>query len=455
METVTLASLRRSWIPGVTPLSLGSSARRGERHLSPRLRVPASPRPPLPAAVRTLRPVLSGLLATVLAVAAGCGPRTEPRFDRGDIEALGPAGPVFEVNAVLSAQVIRGPNYEIEPRVQVFGDEFLFRIRTAYGILPAHGLEMLELRLREMHSIRVAEDLRRRGHFSAGVIDNLRKTGRGLEELLADPAGALLRAPKGLGRMVQQGLDASDRRAGSLTRRQIAAYLQCDPETSNPVLKAMLDDMALRQAAGGLMAGAALGAMLPGMGLLSTTTDIKQTVTSTPPHEINARIENELARLGIDADLRERFCRDVNYTTTQRLIFMQYFRTLQRVAGFSTLIEAAVAAETEAQGLSIIHETMLWARLHLRRPLERFVRDAGGSGSHPGLIAAELQDGSLMLVTTADYLADPEPFCSAAADFRRDHPDAPVLFCGTAYLSPQASQRLGAADIRIMDRSGI
>jgi hypothetical protein len=63
--------------------------------------------------------------------------------------------------------------------------------------------------------------------------------------------------------MIKQEVDASDRRAGNEARGRVAAMVGCDPETGNPVLKQLLDQMGLEQKIGGMLTGQALDTALP------------------------------------------------------------------------------------------------------------------------------------------------------------------------------------------------
>ena len=92
------------------------------------------------------------ILAAGLTVSVGCAPSEPVR--RGPASRYrGEEAPTFRVSEVLPASIIRGPNYQIEEFVPVVDYGYQFRIRSAFGIIPAHGTDMLELRLREINAI--------------------------------------------------------------------------------------------------------------------------------------------------------------------------------------------------------------------------------------------------------------------------------------------------------------
>jgi len=383
------------------------------------------------------------IMASLLPCFAGCSFLGQEGTDEPE-GRVAIQGPFFRASEILPANIIQGANYNIESQVPVIDDRFMFRIRTRYGIISAHGFDMLELRLREMYSLQVAERLRQEGHVSAGILDGLTKTGQGFEELLNDPAGVLRRAPQGLSRMVHEGLDPADRRAGNLYRRQLAAYVQCDPETSNPILKKWLDEMAIKQTIGNFMTGAALGAVLPGMGLLSTTTEIKQMVTTMAPHEIVEVIEGELTRMGIAPSVGQFFCRETRYTTTQRLLFLTHLRRLYPTGGLQSLVEDGNAARTESEELGVLHAVVLWAQMHRQQPIRQFFQ-----ADTP---AAELQNGSVVVLQTVDYLTNVQPSLATIREYRQSRPKSAAFLYITGTVSSSVREALQAAQVKLAER---
>jgi hypothetical protein len=353
----------------------------------------------------------------------------------------------FRASAILPWEVLVGPDYRIEETVPVADYMYLFTIRTSYGVIPARGRDMLALRLQEMAAIQRARRLSEANHIAEGAKESLEKTGQGLNELLMDPGGTILRAPAGFNRMIKEELDSSDRRAGSEARRRVAAMVGCDPETQNPVLKKLLDRMGMEQKIGGLITGQALDAALPGVGLLATTAEVTQLVATTPPHEINARIEQELGLLGVSEALRRKFCGDMNYTTMQRLFFLTTLRRLRGVGNLSVLVQAAAEVVDEAEGLAAMHEASMLAELHARRPIARL--------DLVGLPVAVLRDGQCVCVSAADYLTNTLEVRNLIASFRQTYPRATAIFAVVGLASPQAKRSFASAGITLAENGSL
>src|SRR5258708_3687738 len=130
------------------------------------------------------------LVLALLEVSAPAGPCAEV-----DGKAQGEAAPTFRASDLLVSEVLRGPNYEIEEFVQVEHYKYFFKIHTEWGTVPAHGMNMLELKLREMYAIENARKWAKDPQFVQAVFTMVKNTPQGVRLLLTEPEGALLRAP--------------------------------------------------------------------------------------------------------------------------------------------------------------------------------------------------------------------------------------------------------------------
>ena len=345
----------------------------------------------------------------------------------------------FEAAEILPKAVLQGPNYQVEPNVQVSGSRFVFLIRTRWGTLPAEGLGMLELRLREMYAIERARRLSTDPQLISSALSTLQKTPDGVRILLTDPRGALARVPKGVIQTVSNVTNRQNRKAGTESRRKFAAEIGCDPETSNPVLKRLLDEMAVRRGLGVVAAKAGLSLALPGLSLLPTTAEIKETVAKKLPSEINKSIARELTAMGISRETADEFCFQSIYTTTQRLQFLQAVISVQEVVGMEALVKRAVSAKSEADAIVTLQEALMLAKLQQSRPIAVI--------SSAGWPIAIQKDGTYVLVCVEDLTLLDKATASRIRDFRRRFPSQKATFLTTGRLGRRAKQALQESSI--------
>ena len=355
----------------------------------------------------------------------------------------GEPAPVFRVQEVLSEEIIQGPDYVIAQDVPVREYKYLFTIRTAYGEIHALGRNMLEQRLRELYAIEHARKLVRDPQLINGVVETLKQTPKGVKVVLTDPGGTILRAPRGLQRMASNLLDPRNYRAGGEERREFAVQMGCDPETTNPVLIALLDNLAIRKSIGKTGSNVGMNAVLPGLGLLSTTQTFKNQLVKKSPAEINGAIERELLTMGVWEPVARQFCRERSYTTLQRMIFMDHLRAMKQVENVQYLAYRATTAYNEAEGLGVIREMELLRRLHERDGINRI--------DIQGLPVAMLRDNSVVIVNAADYIHDTQELRDAIAAFRHARPNDPGIFVTAGRISPRAKEMLSDFDLQVIE----
>ena len=351
--------------------------------------------------------------------------------------------PEFSVNQVLGNDIIQGGNYRLAERVSVQEYQYVFMIRSDFGEITAQGRDMLGLRLRELKSIETAQKLSKDPLIVEGILAPLKDTEKGLQLIINDPFESLERTPEGLELMVDQYVDPADQRAGPPDRRKLATKLDCDPETSNPVLKKLLDEMTLELFAGSIVTQAAMS-FVPGLSIPAMTAKMKELIVNKPPSAINKDIDGELEAAGVEKSSRTRFRYSPVFTTIQRLQLMDQFRALENIRNCADLIEAAAEAHTEAEALSSIRKGKMLADIHKRHPIRllKFV------GLFP---LAVLENGTHVLICPYDYVTITQEVDEYFDTYRVSNPNAAAVLVTAGRVSPAVLTMAKSARIRIVE----
>ncbi|MHC4228369.1 MAG: hypothetical protein ACYSW0_13170 [Planctomycetota bacterium] len=383
------------------------------------------------------------LMVVISILTAGfCGCAITPRAPAGRYR--GEMAPVFSAHQVLPEEILRGANYQLAERVRVQEYQYVFTVRTDYGVITARGRHMLGLRLRELKSIEAAKKLSKYPLIVDGILTPLRDTEKGLDIIINEPFESIERAPEGLELMVDQYTDPSDVRAGSPTRRKMAIELDCDPETCNPVLKKLLDELALYKLGGSLLTEGAMAFIpIPGLGVLSMTAKMKELIVNSPPSVINGQIYRELEVAGVETYTRFRFRYSSAFTTVQRLQLMEQFRALKGVQNRAALIEIAAKAHTEAEALSSIHKGKMLADIQKRQSIRllKFV------GLFP---LAVLSNGTHVLICPYDYVTSTREVDKYVDTYRASNPNVTTVLVTAGRVSPAVLKKVKSARIRIV-----
>ena len=369
---------------------------------------------------------------------SGCASTSKAPTSRSQ----GEAAPVFRADQVIPPHLVRGSNYRIAGRVPVEEYEYIFSIKSDFGDIEARGRDMLDLRLRELKSIESAKKLSKDPKVVDGVLDPLKDTGKGFMLLVTEPLESLKRAPRGFSRMVNQYTDPSDRRAGSPARRKLATELDCDPETTNPVLKKLLDDMAMQQFGGSLLTRAAIS-FVPGLSLLPATAEIKDTIANSPPSVINDGIDKKLEAAGVEKSIRSRFHKSAAFTTMQRLQLMELFTALNSAGDAAALLEGAAEARNQSEALGAIREGKMLVDIHKRKPIVRL--------EFVGMPLAVLGDQTRVIVCPYDYVTNTQELAEGVSAYRAKNPNVKTVFVSADRVSPAARKTLESANITVVE----
>ncbi|UCC22038.1 MAG: hypothetical protein JSW23_09565 [Planctomycetota bacterium] len=383
------------------------------------------------------------MVVICIVTAAFCGCEMTPRAPAGRFR--GERAPAFSVNEVLPRKILRGSNYRLAEHVAVQEYQYVFTVRSDFGEITARGRHMLGLRLQELKSIENAKKLSRYPLVVDGILTPLRDSEKGLDLIINEPFESIDRAPEGLNLMVDQYMDPADRRAGSPARRKLAIELDCDPETRNPVLKHLLDELTLYVAGGSLLTQGGMSFIpVPGIGALAMTAQMKELIVNSPPSVINSKIERELEAAGVESTIRFRFRYSGAFTTLQRLQLMEQFRALEGVRNRAALIEVAANAHTEAEALSSIRKGKMLADIRKRKQ----IRQLKFVGLFP---LAVLKNGRHVLICPYDYVTSTWEVDNCVDAYRASNPNVSTVLVTPGRVSPAVLKKLESARIRVVE----
>ncbi len=386
----------------------------------------------------------SGLrLATSILMMGLGGCAATPEAPAG--RSCGETAPVFRIDQVLPTEVLQGSNYRLAEHVPVQEYHYVFTIQSDFAEITAQGRPMLGLRLRELKSIEAARKVGKYQLIVEGILAPLRDTGKGLELIINEPVESVERIPEGLGLMVDQYADPADRRAGTPARRKLAIDLDCDPETRNPVLKKLLDELSLYTLGGNVLTGTGMYFIpVAGLGVLPMTVQMKDLIVNSPPSAINSQIDKELEIAQCESSVRTRFRYSTAFTTMQRLQLMERFRALEGVQNRAALIEVAAAAHNEAEALCAIRKGQMLANLRERQSI-------GWLKSVGFLPLAVLGNGIHVLVCPYDYVPSTREVDDSVDAYRASYPNVETVLVTAGRLSPAVCRKMDSARIRIVE----
>ncbi|HET6325464.1 MAG TPA: hypothetical protein VFG04_12365 [Planctomycetaceae bacterium] len=366
--------------------------------------------------------------------------------DHGPVEggpAVIPASLVFRTREIIRPDLLRGRNYRLAEYAPLVDFNFRFEIETPWGTIPAQGLAMLELRLRELCALeygsRIAE---KNPQYTAGFAQGVCNTAQGAYIFVTDPVGSVRRTGEVLQRWALTKKSPGGCKANCEARRRIACLIGCDPETRNEPLACLLDDMTINATGGWLTVSVGLNFGLPGLGFVPFNTEFKKIMEHRSTLEIQADLDAALIELGIPEASRTRFFACLNYTTTERMAFVFYLRKLIGIENIASLVDGAADTHNESEAMAAIRELQLIADLRHTRDLARV--------TFIGVPVLTLDDGTQIIVTVADYLVETPRTAQMIAVYRKTFAEVPTKLATFGRVSIGAQKQFKDADIEVI-----
>ena len=371
------------------------------------------------------------------------------------------AEPVLRAADLVGSEILRGPRYTVDSRVPVKGFLYRFTIRSDFGTFDAHGIHMLQTRVREIHALGQLEDMSKTKEFATAAGNALARPVTSTVNMLVNPVETITGLPDGVGRLFdrielggekvyqaatapgasgsEQVADVSKRVGGIAVtalgyekeRRDLAKGLGVDPYTTNPVLAKKLDDMAWVAFSGRFGIQAATSAVMPYSMVMSAVTITNTTVYDTPAADLLNRAKATFVATGASDAAVTALMKNPQYSLSVLAALAQGCQRLQGVDGVASVVGFAAIARTQDETRGVTATVNMLARHHeSAEPITRV--------SAPGPIVGRTARGKLVLPAPVDYVAWTERVARLAGREDLRTPTRSVWLSGR--MSPHAAR---------------
>ena len=363
------------------------------------------------------------------------------------------APPTLSARDLVPAERLQGLGYQVDDAVPTDGFLATLTVRSDYGVFPARGPGMLDIRVGEVAAIRQLEAMSKSDVFLQGLKGSATELGQQVTQLVTHPVDTVKGMPEGVGRFFErvgrgaktgtQKLSATKAEqeakappssgpgaqlpggtqapgakpevsvtaeaagaAGHVTRdafgyddkrRELAKQVGVDPYTTNPVLAKQLDDIAWAAFSGGLGI-TALKSVVPASMVLGTATMLTDWVYDVPPGDLKVRNEKALLAMGVSQEAVDHLLRHRWYTLTLQIGLVHGLKRLAGLAGRPDVMPLALTVESEDQARFVVGTVTMLARYHeMVGPLSRLeVR---------GTVLGRTGAGGLVVAAPVDLVA--------------------------------------------------
>lgn len=375
------------------------------------------------------------------------------------------------IDQVLPANLLRSADFSLGTHASADDGFYRFAVATEHGQYDVTSLAMLRRRLHEIVTIAhwhpAAGDRRvewerkpggRRGVGSEDVVDILADPVTTAAHLLDNLQYNLVATlSPGAAREERAATDNSEPPAATPApdphRRNVAARLGVDVYSSNPALQNLLDRLA-REHSGGERTNTFSPLIRdifaePAFGTGVLQQRVESRLKNTPSEDVNADVLATLAGLGVAAPERIGFLTHRAYTPRTRLYVATYLDLLADVDHVERLLEATLAARTEADALAYVAYLRMLAYFQVT---EGGLRAVVTKHRFPTLATV---DGDAVLALPLDYLAWTSAVSEAAGamhDIRTAAALGRFIVVLAGHTTPRAQQAFAARGIEVYSR---
>jgi hypothetical protein len=336
--------------------------------------------------------------------------------------------PVFQARDLAAPELLKGPQFTVDPSVPVRGMLDRFTVRSKYGVFEAHGFHMLQVRIREVHALAQLDDMSQTKEFAEAAGKAIARPVASAGNMVVHPVDTIEGLPDGVSRLFgrielggkaiasaasapgqsdQDRAAAVTQRVGSITadalgyekeRRDLARSVGADPYTTNPVLSKKLTDMAWVAFSGRFVVQAAMSVAMPGSMAMSAVTITNSTVYDTPPGDLVNNAQAVFSATGADASRVAALVKNPQYSLSVLTALAKGVERLKGVNGLASVVDFATAAKTQDETRLVAAAVNMLARYHESvQPI--------ASVSAPGPIVGRTAGNTLVIPAPVDYVA--------------------------------------------------
>lgn len=267
---------------------------------------------------------------------------------------------VFDATKILPADLVTGPNHQVDRNVTNDGFLNSYTIKTPKGDVTAVSTAQLRKYVHEINAAARMEQIRGSKEFMAGIKGKAGDVAEGAKSLVTDPVDTVSGAVSGVGKMFGRAREnltggarsdvetsrMKDLMGYSKSRRDYAAEFGVDAYSRNPVLKAALDEISWAGYSGTMTASMALMAVPGGAGAAVSVAGNTQLMNNVfrdmAPPDLRIRNREQLAGMGVSADVIDLYVGNGVYTPREQTLLVEALSAMQATKGRDSYVKFAV-----------------------------------------------------------------------------------------------------------------
>lgn len=345
-------------------------------------------------------------LLLMLCVVLHCAPTVAWGYDQ--------APQNFRAADMLPAEMLKGPQFSVDPTVRNDGYMNVYTLHSAYGDFTVVSTNLLKQRIRELAAIEAIDKIDLSKEFGDSVVEGGQKMIEGAKKIVTRPdevvtgvfsgiATAFQRAEENLvesNRSQTEDGAAKNLIGFSKAKREYAVELGVDPYSTNQALQERLEKLSWAGYTGGLTFGLAT-AVVPGAAGIAVTSvrygELIQEIDLTKaPADLRRENREKLLAMGVGESAARVFINNTFFSPSGQSFLVAALDKCRGVADRQAFVE--FAATTDSMDLAYFRQRMaaMYYTYHAEHGLAGFF-------AVDRFIAARTRAGEMLVCFPLDY----------------------------------------------------
>ena len=269
---------------------------------------------------------------------------------------------------ILPPELFEGEGYQILDEVTAKGLAYQFTLDSPYGRFEPYGVDMLQIRIREILALKEVQDISSPTAFGLGVAYIVISPFRFIWDMVNEPKDTAMAVPKGMWKTMTRIAEMVVGERGefeesegkelvgfSMVKRSVASYLGIDAYSSNDTLQSAIEKVALAGYAGGMSTKLAMtpitgpaGFALAGTFLGAAMNDMFR---QNSPEDLRGMNRELLEGMNMDEGLIDEFLSHPWYSPRHETLLVQALADMDGTKDREGFIQVALRAKGEEEAL--------------------------------------------------------------------------------------------------------
>ena len=321
----------------------------------------------------------------------------------------------LNASLILPAELLSGPNHQVDNVVTNDGYLNIYTIRSKYGEIQATSTATLRKYIHEINAAARMEAVKGTDEFKSGVKDKVGDVVAGAKGLVTHPVDTLGGAISGVGKLFSRGKEnlfggarsdsegsrMSDLSGFSKTKRDYGFEFGVDVYSRNTILQEQLDDITWAGYGGSITMTALLMSVPGGTPIISATggTELMNKVfRDSAPADLRKLNREKLKSMGVSKDISDLFIKNGNYTPREQTILVNALASMKNTKQRSEYIKFAILTDNADMAVFRQRQAQMYAGYNKTvKPVKEFI-------SIHEISVAKTKDNNIVFNVPLDYM---------------------------------------------------